>query len=617
MLTDDLSALTIAELKAIAKERSIYLGSANEKEAIIAIIRSASIEDSTKHASEDELLLGDLNEDETDDADSFESEAMDLQKTEKASHAGKPLTWSNAAYNYSTKPAYQAPVSYMVKPSWKGRQQPMSPYTQPQVVEYKPTPLQRPTNYTPRFGPGAAPPVKQEPPIQEESRPPAVPRADYHLTQTPKKPDKKADDTLPEAASWEAKYTQTASDSPAESTESTESNLSQIDTLKLSECGEGAGLLEIHPDGYGFLRHDNYMPGHQDIYVSAAQIRRFNLRTGDFIAGKTRLKREGDKYSALLYITHINDSPPDETQIRPFFDQLTAEYPTRRIELINRGEKASIVLRILDLLVPMGYGQRGLIIAPSGTGKRKILVELANAIERNNPNAHVILLFVDIRPEDVTEVKDQATCEVVASTFDHLPETHTRMSEMVFERAQRLCEQKKDVVIMVDSLTTLARAYNNIAVQQGRAAAGILNSMTLYKSKKLFGAARNLREGGSLTVVGALINESSQKIDDAIAEEFRGTATMELYLLSELAQSGIFPAFDIMRSNTRRDELLVSADHAEGLKSIRTLLSDSSNKDAVIQLMEMMKKTVNNKDLLDRLKDWIILFNRGGFAGSK
>jgi transcription termination factor Rho len=308
---------------------------------------------------------------------------------------------------------------------------------------------------------------------------------------------------------------------------------------------------------------------------------------------------------------------PDDLQGRPYFDQLTAVYPTRRINLSEGIQNASPTLRMMDLIVPIGFGQRGLIIAPPQTGKRRILIELANAIFHQYKNAHVMLLLLDTRPEDVTEVRDHVRCEVLASTFNRSADSHARMAEMVTERAQRLCEQQKDVVIMIDSLTALARSYSNIAVQQGRATSGMVNSTILYKTKKLFGAARNLREGGSLTVIGSLNIETGNRFDDAIAEEFKGTATMELYLIRELAEKNIFPAFDLMRSNTRKDELLITDEQLEGLKSVRAVLSASSNDEAVKQLLEMMDKTADNSDLLNRLKDWIVLFKRGGYTASR
>ena len=564
MSMENLSSLTVVELRKLAKENNIKLGTGISKELIIEKITAGL---SAERPVEPEAAL----------------------------EAPKAAGWANAAHNYSTKPAYQAPA-YQPRPAWQNRQQPVmrQPAAAPSVQEeYRAAP-QKPA-YTPRFGPSAGQPTAAPAP----ERPAPRPEPEYR----------------PQPAyqnSYETQQRRPRRDASYFNAEFGTSNPAVPEMLQAGECSDGEGLLEIHPDGYGFLRPNNFIPGQQDIYVSMAQIRRFDLRTGDYVTGKTRPQRDGDKYSALLYITDVNGQTPDELTDRPNFDQLTPIYPDRRIELSEGVEFASPTLRMMDLVVPIGYGQRGLIIAPPQTGKRRILIELANAITQKYENAHVMLLLIDIRPEDVTEVKDHVRCEVLSSTFDRSPETHARVAEMVSRRAQRLCELKKDVVVLVDSLTLLARAYNNISVQQGRGTPGMLNPGMLYKSKKLFGTARNLREGGSLTVIGTLAADTGNKMDDAIAEEFKGTATMELYLTRELSEQGVYPAFDLIHSNTRRDELLISKEQQDGLKSIRSLLSSSSNTDAVKQLIEMMQKTTDNEDLLRRLKEWIILFKRGG-----
>lgn len=599
MSMENLSALTVIELRKLAKENKIKLGTGISKELIIEKITAAM--------GGKELEAPVAKEEAPTVATPVVQAPVVQAPIEQAAapqDAAKSASWANASHNYSTKPAYQAPA-YQPRPSWQNRQQqpaqrqPMSG----QRPDYRPQQPARPQGYTPRFGPSAAQPVQEAAPRQQEAAPQYYrPSQEY----TPPAPAYEKND-----------YTNQQSRRPRRDTgyynaEFGTSNPAVPEMLQAGECGDGAGLLEIHPDGYGFLRPNNFIPGHQDIYVSMAQIRRFGLRTGDYVTGKTRPQRDGDKYSALLYITDVNGQTPDELQERPFFDQLTAIYPDRRIELSEGAEKASPTLRMMDLIAPIGFGQRGLIIAPPQTGKRRILMELANAITEKYQNAHVMLLLIDIRPEDVTEVKDNVRCEVLSSTFDRSPETHARVAEMVTERAQRLCEQQKDVVVLVDSLTSLARAFNNISVQQGRGTPGMLNPGMLYKSKKLFGTARNLREGGSLTVIGTLNSDTGNKLEDAIVEEFKGTATMELYLTRDLSDQGIFPAFDLIHSNTRRDELLISKEQQEGLKSIRSVLSSSSNTQAVMQLIEMMDKTTDNGDLLARLKEWIILFKRGG-----
>lgn len=630
MSIQNLSALTVVELRKLAKEHKIKLGTnlskdliiekisaglhEEETEAVIQTQAQSSLADAAQAPVEKQAAEPDLYE-APEEEDAAEE---DVPAAPPSREPQKPLSWSSANYSYSTKPAYQAPA-YQPKPSWQARQgvpRPSLPRT-----DTRPAVQPRPQGYAPRFGPGAIQQPKSEPivPIVPAAAPrqELEPRAPYRAAELappvavlPERPDPAYND-------YAQRDRRPRRDAGYYNAEFGTANPAVPEMLQAGECGDGAGLLEIHPDGYGFLRPENFLPGHQDIYVSMAQIRRFGLRTGDYVTGKTRPQREGDKYSALLYITDVNGQSPDELQGRPFFEQLTAIYPTRRIELSAGEAHAPPTLRMMDLVVPIGFGQRGLIIAPPMAGKRRILIELANAITEKYQNAHVMMLLIDVRPEDVTEVRDHVKCEVLSSTFDRSPENHARVAEMVTERAQRLCEKQKDVVVLVDSLTMLARAYNNIAAQQGRAAPGMLNPATLYKAKKLFGTARNLREGGSLTVIGSLSADTGNRLDDAIAEEFKGTATMELYLTRELAEQGVFPAFDLMRSGTRRDELLISKEQQNEIKSVRSVLSASSNTEAVRQLIEMMDKTANNADLLSRLKDWIVLFKRGGFNLSR
>lgn len=611
MSIGNLSDMTVIELRKLAKENKIKLGTGISKELIIQKITAGLFSDSEKEPVQTEIIPEPV-------APQIESPAPEAPAEPAPDTAQKPIGWMNAAHNYSTKPAYQAPA-YPQRPAWQSRQQPLSRsvMSASQRVDSRTPVPQHPQGYTPRFGPGAAQPRQEDAPAKPRTETPSYAFREP-VSRAPYRPQEYVAPALERPDAPYPDYTQRDKrprrDPSYYNAEFGTSNPAVPEMLQAGECGDGAGLLEIHPDGYGFLRPENFMPGHQDIYVSMAQIRRFALRTGDYVTGKTRPQRDGDKYAALLYITDVNGQAPDDLQGRPYFDQLTAIYPTQHIELGTGENAASPALRMMDLIVPIGFGQRGLIISPPQTGKRRILIELANAISDKYQNAHVMLLLIDLRPEDVTEVRDNVRCEVLSSTFDRSPENHVRVAEMVTERAQRLCEQQKDVVVLVDSLTNLARAYNSLAVQAGRATAGMLNPATLYKAKKLFGTARNLREGGSLTVIGSLAAQSGNKFDDAIAEEFKGTATMELYLTRELAEQGVFPAFDLIRSNTRRDDLLITAKQQEGLKSIRSVLSASSNTQAVMQLIEMMDKTSDNVDLLNRLKDWIVLFKRGGFA---
>jgi transcription termination factor Rho len=392
------------------------------------------------------------------------------------------------------------------------------------------------------------------------------------------------------------------------------SNPAVPEMLATGECGDGSGILEIHPEGYGFLRAENFLPGNKDVYVSIAQIRRFGLRTGDHITGKTRPQREGDKYSALLYITDVNGIHPDELRDRVSFDDLTPIYPNKRITLENSSDNSDLAIRLVDLIAPIGFGQRALIVAPPKAGKTTILSKIANAITRNYPDVHVMVLLVDERPEEVTDLRESIQGEVLASTFDEMPENHVRLAEMVLERAQRLVEQKKDVVVLMDSITRLSRAYNAVAPQTGRAMSGGLAPGVLHKPKHFFGAARNVREGGSLTVIATALVETGSRMDDIIFEEFKGTGNMELVLDRELSEKRVFPAVNLQKSGTRREELLLSAKELDGIRSIRGVLSSANAKDATEQLLSMMEKTKCNTDLFARLQDWITMWEKSGFV---
>ncbi len=392
------------------------------------------------------------------------------------------------------------------------------------------------------------------------------------------------------------------------------SNPAVPEMLATGECGDGSGILEIHPEGYGFLRAENFLPGSKDVYVSIAQIRRFGLRTGDHIVGKTRPQREGDKYSALLYITEVNGIHPDELRDRVAFDDLTPVYPSKRITLENSADNTDLAIRLVDLIAPIGFGQRALIVAPPKAGKTTILSKIANAITRNYPDVHVMVLLVDERPEEVTDLRESIAGEVLASTFDEMPENHIRLAEMVLERAQRLVEQKKDVVVLMDSITRLSRAYNAVAPQTGRAMSGGLAPGVLHKPKRFFGAARNVREGGSLTVIATALIETGSRMDDIIFEEFKGTGNMELVLDRELSEKRVFPAVNLQKSGTRREDLLLNQKELDGIRSIRGVLSSANAKDATEQLLSMMEKTKTNNDLFAKLQDWITMWEKSGFV---
>ncbi|WP_307398864.1 transcription termination factor Rho [Desulfofundulus luciae] len=356
------------------------------------------------------------------------------------------------------------------------------------------------------------------------------------------------------------------------------------------------GVLEILPDGYGFLRPFQYLPSHDDIYVSSSQIRRFDLRTGDLVAGQVRGPKENERYYALLRVEQVNGVDPEKAAERLHFDGLTPLYPQNRLRLETQPDK--IATRIIDLVAPIGKGQRGLIVAPPKAGKTMLLKEIANSITRNHPEIYLIVLLIDERPEEVTDIERSVDGEVVSSTFDEPPENHVKVAEMVLERAKRLVEHKQDVVILLDSITRLARAHNLVIPPSGRTLSGGVDPAALHKPKRFFGAARNLEEGGSLTILATALIETGSRMDDVIFEEFKGTGNMELILDRRLAERRLFPAIDVQRSGTRKEELLLSRDELEWIWFFRKATVGMAPWEAMEMLVERMKKTRTNEELL-------------------
>ena len=386
---------------------------------------------------------------------------------------------------------------------------------------------------------------------------------------------------------------------------------SPSDMLSPAECQDGSGILELHPDGYGFLRGASLTPSNRDIYVSMAQVRRFYLRTGDFVTGKVRPQRDGDKYSAMLYITEVNGCPADSVANRPAFDALTPCYPHEHITLeVEGGSSEFLDMRLIDLVAPIGFGQRGLIHCPPAVDKARLLSSIANAASICHPNAVVMTLLLGGTPEDATLYRDHTHGEVIASTFDQTPENHLRITDMVLERAERLVEMKKNVILLVDSLTYLSKVYTTAAVQQGRQTIGMVNPVSLQKAKKLFGAARCLREGGSLTIFAAMNIETGSRVDDSIAEDLKGTANMELVLDTAAARAGIYPPVNLLLSGTKRAELIASKEQLDGIQLIHEMLGSLRAVDMIPQLLSMLEKTSNNEDLLVRIKDWAALMKQ-------
>lgn len=373
-----------------------------------------------------------------------------------------------------------------------------------------------------------------------------------------------------------------------------ETDVEQLDSGKVAN-----GILEVLPDGFGFIRCENYLPGENDIYVSPSQIRRFNLKTGDILTGNIRVKTQSEKFSALLYVTTINGLRPAEAMKRHNFEDLTPIFPNRRIALEN--EQSTTAMRIMDLLSPIGKGQRGMIVSPPKAGKTTLLKEVALSVQKSEPDMHLLILLIDERPEEVTDIKEAIegeNVEVIHSTFDELPEHHKRVSEMVIERAKRLVEHGKDVMILLDSITRLARAYNLVVPPSGRTLSGGLDPAALHMPKRFFGAARNMREGGSLTILATALVGTGSKMDDVVYEEFKGTGNMELVLDRKLQEKRVFPAIDIPKSGTRREDLLLSKEEQDAVYIIRRAMNGMKADDAVDNLLNMFSRTKDNAELV-------------------
>ncbi|MCI9215959.1 transcription termination factor Rho [Lachnospiraceae bacterium 42-17] len=375
------------------------------------------------------------------------------------------------------------------------------------------------------------------------------------------------------------------------------------DIDKLDSGIAASGILEVMSDGFGFIRSENYLPGDNDVYVSPSQIRRFNLKTGDILEGNTRIKTQQEKFSALLYLTKINGIDPLIAMRRPNFEDLTPIFPNERLRL--ECGRTSTAMRITDLLSPIGKGQRGMIVSPPKAGKTTLLKQVALSVQQNNPEVHLLILLIDERPEEVTDIRESIegdNVEVIYSTFDELPEHHKRVSEMVIERAKRLVEHGKDVMILLDSITRLARAYNLTVPPSGRTLSGGLDPAALHMPKRIFGAARNMRQGGSLTILATALVDTGSKMDDVIYEEFKGTGNMELVLDRKLSEKRVFPAIDIPKSGTRREDLLLSKEEQEAVDTMRRALNGMRADEAVDNILNMFARTRNNMEFIQLVK---------------
>ena len=380
----------------------------------------------------------------------------------------------------------------------------------------------------------------------------------------------------------------------------------EYDPELVDTSSEANGILEVLAEGYGFIRCANYLPGENDVYVSPAQIKRFGLKTGDVIIGNKKIKNQGEKFSALLYIKSVNGYSVAEVMRRPSFEKLTPIFPNERLHM--EISSSSTAMRIVDLISPIGKGQRGMIVSQPKAGKTTLLKQIAKSITTNNKEMHLIILLIDERPEEVTDIKESIqgdNVEVIYSTFDELPEHHKRVSEMVIERAKRLVEHKQDVCILLDSITRLTRAYNIVVAPSGRTLSGGLDPAapsSLYMPKRFFGAARNMREGGSLTILATALVDTGSKMDDVVYEEFKGTGNMELVLDRKLSEKRIFPAIDIVKSGTRREDLLLSEEEQEAVDIMRKALNGIRSDEAVERIIDMFSKTRNNKEFCQYIK---------------
>ena len=397
----------------------------------------------------------------------------------------------------------------------------------------------------------------------------------------------------------------TRAEARANSAAATEDDFDQSEQINSNlDSGVTAnGILEVMSEGYGFIRCANYLPGENDVYVSPSQIRRFHLKTGDIICGNTRIKTQSEKFSALLYITTINSYPPAVAAKRKNFEDLTPIFPNERLRLETN--RSGLAMRIVDLVSPIGKGQRGMIVSPPKAGKTTLLKEVAKAVKQNNPEMHLIILLIDERPEEVTDIKEAIegdNVEVIYSTFDEQPERHKRVSEMVVERAKRLVEHGKDVMILLDSITRLARAYNLTVPPSGRTLSGGLDPAALHMPKRFFGAARNMREGGSLTILATALVDTGSKMDDVVYEEFKGTGNMELVLDRKLSEKRVFPALDITKSSTRREDLLLDPEEQEAVNIMRRAINGMKTDEAVENILNMFAHTRNNNEYVQQVR---------------
>ena len=656
----NLSELTVIELRKVAKEMKVPLQAGISKQGIIDKLSAAiAAQESAAPAeapAEEAAPVQPAISDEDDEIPADENDE-DIEDDEDAQDTPQPQFKQAyvAPQRFNNRPAYQA-GNFNRQPAQRG----------PAPMESQRTQTTRPVGFQSRFGPAAAQPAQQDSFHDEDrarqERPsfgparsnfndasrfnqPAYERPAYDAPRQPAYEQRPAYDAprqpayeqrpafdaprqpayeqrpaydAPRQPAYEQRPAYDAPRQPAYEqrppmdarqagtleTAPFTVNPTMEELVQTAECPNITGLLELLPEGFGFLRSEGMLASSRDVYVAPAQIRRFGLRTGDLVTGTTRPQRDGDKYPALLEVEQINGEDAAKVNNRPNYEALTPIYPTRRIQLERKDAPQLSDLRLMDLITPIGFGQRGLIQCGPGTGKTRLLTRLANVISLNHPEAEVMLLLFNETPENVTVIRESVKCQVVASTFDMPPENHLRIADLTIERAQRLVEMKKDVVLLVDSLTTLIRVISTAAMQSGRVVPGMINPQSLQKAKRLFGAARCLREGGSLTVFATMNTDSGAKADDSVVNEFRGAANMELVLDSALARAGVYPPFELTRCGTKRAEAILTPAHAESIKLLRGMLGRLPVETALKELTSMLEKAPTNQELISKVKVW-------------
>lgn len=615
-MSSDLQAMTVVELRKLAKENHIRLATGMDKATIIErIAGSLGVKEAPANADRQALQAAPLSADVTSvdpkgavsGGESYRSAYQQVRQA-RTSLLNRPVLKAALQKDMpGGNPTRFGPKANFVTPSTPPERE--APYVSKQP-EVAPLPQKTIDGY--KLGYRAAQPREYN---RQEYR--GQSRMEYHR---PLYPATGAAHTLQHAKTSEVFYNDSLY-KPVRDPKIVESleNGEIPDALQAPEGEPGEGILEILPDGFGFLRSPSLLPGRKDFYVSVATIRRYDLRTGDFVQGKVRPGREMDKFAALMYVEKINGKPYEQEKERLLFDELTPVYPNRRITLESCGEVSNWPMRVTDLIAPIGFGQRSMIVSPPESGKTVMMQEICKAIHQNDKDAHLMMLLIDERPEAVTEVRDSLSgvSDVFATTFDEAPDAQTRVAETMLERAQRLVEQGRNVVVLLDSITKLTRAYQAAVTQGSRTMTNTVTPAALVKPKRFFGSARNTREGGSLTVIATILVNTGSRVDDIIFEEFKGTANMTLWLNTPEDNEPMFPVIDMRKSGTKREDMLLAPQEIESLKAVRAVLGSATNREALTQLIDMMSKTACNAELFARLKDWVALWEKSGFLTKK